>query len=76
MDHPPPISIEHSHAHDLQLILRTTLSLLRDHALYIRDGRSFRVLELALLSAVADLEEIGATQDKRARSGHHETKGA
>ena len=64
MEHLPPVTIESSHAHDLQLILCTTLSLLRDHALYIRDGRSVRVLELALLSAIADLEEIGATQYK------------
>jgi hypothetical protein len=60
MDHYPPVTIERTHAHDLQLILRTTLSLLRDHSLYIRDGRSLRVLELALLSAVTDLDEIGA----------------
>jgi len=50
MEHLPPVTIESSHAHDLQLILRTTLSV--------------RVLELALLSAIADLEEIGATQYK------------
>jgi hypothetical protein len=71
----PSVTVERSHVHELQLMLRTTLSLLRDHALYVRDGRSLRVLELALLSAVADLEEIGATQCKRISSGQYKTKG-
>ena len=60
----PEIIEEHSHAHDLQLILRSTLSHLGDHAPYIRSVRSLRVLELALQSAVADLEEIDPTRDE------------
>jgi hypothetical protein len=46
------------HVHDLLLILRTTHSLMADHTQYINDGRSLRILNLALLDAIADLEQI------------------
>jgi hypothetical protein len=52
----PPDCPEHSHAHDLQVILRTTLLLLQDHAPHISEDRSLRNLELALQCAIADLK--------------------
>jgi hypothetical protein len=62
MGHPPPGITEQSRAHELQLILRSTQSLLAYHAPYIDDRRSLRVLDLALLNAIADLQEIDASQ--------------
>jgi hypothetical protein len=58
---PPHSEInEYSHAHDLLLILRTTQSLLSEHAPHIRDGRSIHILGLALLAVIADLERFHA----------------
>ena len=56
MGHFPPDCAEHSHAHDLHLILCTTLSLLKDHAQFITEDSSLRNLELALQCAIADLK--------------------
>jgi hypothetical protein len=54
----PPLDItEQLHAHDLQLILRSTHSFLAHHTPYIRNGRSLRILDFALLNAIADLHE-------------------
>ena len=61
MNYPPPDITEKLHAHDLQLILRSTYSFLAHHSPYIREGRSLRILHLALLSAIADLEQLDAT---------------
>ena len=49
---------EQSYVHDLQVILRTTLSLLKDRTPYIAEGGSLRNLELALVCAIADLERV------------------
>ena len=70
-----PDGTEQSHAHDLQLILRTTHSFLVYHTPYIKDGRSLRILDLALLSAIADLQQLDASSNddntsvQRAREG-------
>jgi len=65
MDHPPseavPEIVEQLHAHNLQLILRTAHSFLAYHAPHIKRGKSLRILDLALLSAIADLQESGAS---------------
>ena len=58
MIHPPPNSSEESHAFDLELQLCTAHSFLRHHMPNIRDGRSLRILDLALLNAIADLEVL------------------
>jgi hypothetical protein len=49
-------SAELSHAQDLQQLLRATHSSLNYHMPCIRKGRSLRILDLALLSAIDDLE--------------------
>ena len=56
MGHLSPDRAENSHAHDLQLILCTTLLLLQDHVQFITDDSSLRNLELALQCAIADLK--------------------
>ena len=62
----PPLDIsEQLHAYDLQLILRSTHSFLAHHSPYIRNGRSLRILDFTLLSAIADLQEIDATTSER-----------
>ena len=71
MDDLSPDITELSHAHHLELILRTTLSGLAEHAPHIRDGRSLRVLGLALQSTVADLEDlIGPWRSARAHTAN------
>jgi hypothetical protein len=58
---PPTLGItEQSHARDLELILRSTHSFLAFHTPYLRQGRSLRILDLALLTAIADLQELDA----------------
>ena len=54
-------TVEQLHAHNLQLILLSTHSFLAYHAPHIKDGRSLRILDLALLSAIAYLQEFGAS---------------
>jgi hypothetical protein len=56
-----PETVEQLHAHNLQLILLSTHSFLAYHAPHIKDGRSLRILDLALLSAIAYLQEFGAS---------------
>ena len=58
MGHLPSEIIEQSHARDLQLILRTAHSFLAYHRTYIEQGRSLRILDLALLTAIADLQQL------------------
>jgi hypothetical protein len=58
MGSPPPDITEQAHAHDLQLILRSTHSFLAHHSPYIRNGGSLRILDLALLNAIADLQQL------------------
>ena len=58
MGHSPPDITEQSRSHELQLILRSAHSFLACHTPYIKDRRSLRVLDLALLNAIADLQEI------------------
>jgi hypothetical protein len=60
MGYPPPDISEQLHAHDLQLILRSTHSLLSHHSSHIKNGRSLRILDLALLTAIADLQQLEA----------------
>ena len=62
MSHSPSEIVEHSHAHDLQLILRSAHSFLAYHAPHIKDGRALRILDLALLNAIADLQQLDASQ--------------
>ena len=47
-----------SHAHDLELILKTTHSLLAYHRPHLQDGAALRILDLAILNAIADLEQL------------------
>jgi hypothetical protein len=61
MGYPPPDTTEQLHAYDLQLILRSTHSFLAHHSSYIRNGRSLRILDFALLNAIADLQNLDAT---------------
>ena len=65
---------EQSHARDLELILRSTHSFLAYHTSYIKQGRSLRILDLALLTAIADLQELDAPapalqQNRECRAG-------
>jgi hypothetical protein len=54
-------TIEQSHTHDLQLILSTTHSLLPYHRPHIKDGVFLRILDLAILNAVAELQQLDAS---------------
>ena len=54
----PHDKTERLHAHDLQLTLRSTHSILAYHTPYIKDGKSLRMLDLALLNAIADLQVL------------------
>jgi hypothetical protein len=57
--HFPPHDIrEQLYVHDLQRILRSTHSLLSHHSPHIRSGRLLHILGLALLSAMADLQQL------------------
>ena len=56
--------------HDLQVILRATLSLLKDHTPYITEDGSLRNLELALVCAITDLERV-ELQESAVRSTPH-----
>jgi len=62
MGHPSseslPEIIEQLHIHNLQLILRSTYSFLTYHSPHIKQGRSLRILDLALITAIADLEQL------------------
>ena len=62
MGHPPsetlPETTEQLHAHNLQLILRSTYSFLAYHAPHIKQGRSLRILDLALITAIDDLQQL------------------
>jgi len=69
MNHLLSNSTEYSHANDLLLILRTTQSLLADHASHIADGRSLRILDLALMAAIADLEQLHVPPPECSRTG-------
>jgi hypothetical protein len=53
---------EQSHAHDLEVILKTTHSLLAYHRPYLKDGTSLRVLDLAILNVIADLQQLDTFQ--------------
>ena len=64
MGNPPPHISEQLHAHDLELFLRSTRSFLADHSSHIMNGRSLRILDLALLNAIDDLQQL-----------EHESKG-
>jgi hypothetical protein len=66
MGHFPPDCAEQSHAHDLQRILRTTLSSLEDHIQFIGEDSSLRNLELALRCAIADLERAESRKQEHA----------
>ena len=72
MGHLSPHVSERSSAHDLQPILRTTLSLLKHHARSIAEDRSLRNLELALICAIADLERVKLHRQERAVRGGSE----
>jgi len=52
---------ERSHANDLRTILQTTHSLLAYHRPYIQDGASLRILDFAILNALADLQQLAAS---------------
>ena len=43
---------------DLQVVLRTTLSLLKNQTPYIVEDGSLRNLELAIMCAITDLEQV------------------
>ena len=58
MGHSPPHVHQPSHVRDLRLVLRTTLSLLKDFAPHIGEDKSLRNLEFALLCAMGDLERV------------------
>ena len=69
MSHPHPDCSEQSHAHYLQLHLHATRSILNYHKSYIRNGKSLRILEFALLSAIADLEVLDSPPETFTRKG-------
>ena len=69
MPHLLPQANEQPHAHDLKVILRTTLLLLKDLAPYIGEDNSLRNLELALRCAIADLEHLDLHRQERAVRG-------
>jgi hypothetical protein len=71
MGNPPADITEQSHAHDLQLILRSTHSFLAHHSPYIRNGKSLRILDIALLTAIADLQELGAASNGTSTAHEH-----
>lgn len=50
---------EQSRAHDLEQVLRSTQSLLAFYTPYVKKERSLRVLDLALSTAIAELQKPG-----------------
>ena len=56
---PPSVnSSTDSPAHELAVILRTTLSLLDSYASSVRESSSLRDLERALICAISDLKRV------------------
>ena len=53
-----PDTPERSRAHDLERILRSTQSLLVYYTPYVKKDKSLRLLDLALIAAIADLQQI------------------
>jgi hypothetical protein len=66
---------EQSHAHDLELILNSTRSLLAYHRPHIRDGAALRILDLAILNAVAELEQLDGSPSDGATAVRHAPEG-
>jgi hypothetical protein len=65
MGHPLPHVHQPSHVSDLRLVLRTTLSLLKDFAPHIGEDKSLRNLELALLCANGGLERVDVCEQEQ-----------
>ena len=49
---------ERSRAHDLERILRSTQSLLVYYTPYVKKDGALRTLDLALITAIADLQQL------------------
>ena len=49
---------ERSRAHDLERVLRSTHSLLLYYTPDVKKERSLRILDLALTTAIADLQQL------------------
>ncbi len=75
MGHPSLHTTEQSRARDLQMILRTTLSLLEARVPHISQSRSLLSLDFALRSAIADLQQVDLHPHKPALTPQHESKG-